>query len=125
MQPSSSYDEDDSENDLFILTGLGRVTEYRFPLITYCPIPTCRVLFGIRSDALTHFRKRHELDKIICCVVCKTPIPTSGLELHYVQEHPHSDISINFDRKSQSSVGEPSHATSVCINVCCRCFLNV
>lgn len=114
MQQSLSVDESDSDDDLITLCGLGRVTEWRFPLIKYCPVPTCRLLFGVRSDAIVHYRKRHSADTI-CCVICGKPITTSELELHYQQKHPDADISMNFDRKSDSPVEGPSYTSSVCI----------
>lgn len=52
-------EDDDSEDDLILLSGLDCVTKWRFPqAIKYCPLPNCLLLFGVRSDAITHFRKK-------------------------------------------------------------------
>lgn len=111
-------DEDDSDgdDDLILCSGLDTITEYRFPpAIKHCPILTCRLLFGVRSDAINHFRKKHSSDTI-CCVVCKEPILVVEFEFHFQQEHPNNDISLNFTKKSVSPVDKSFGKPNVCVN---------
>lgn len=109
-------DDDDTDDDLIILSGLDTVTEYRFPpAIKYCPISTCRLLFGVRSDVITHFRRKHS-SNTVCCVLCKNPVPVAEFEVHFQEEHPNDDISLNFTRQQSDSPVDRSFATpSVCI----------
>lgn len=95
-------DDEDSEDDLIPLTGLDSYSNYRFPLIKYCPLPSCLVLFGVRSDAITHFRKKHSTNAVLC-PLCKKPLLVPEIELHYQETHPKHDIPANFNQDSESS----------------------
>lgn len=101
-QCNDDDDDDDSEDDLILLTGLDSYCKFRFPLIKYCPLPSCLVIFGVRSDAIAHFRKKHSANAVLC-PVCKKPLLVPEIELHYQQTHPNHDIPINFNGDSESS----------------------
>lgn len=91
-------DSEDDENDLITLSGCRQVTQWRFPNTKSCPVISCRVLFGIRSDAIRHYKKRHAQTSILC-PACKRPIvaqfPNQFLK-HFTNIHPNTAIPFDF-----------------------------
>lgn len=64
------------------------------------------VIFGVRSDAITHFKKKHSANAVLC-PICKNPILVPEIGLHYQELHPKDDIPINFNVDTESSSDEP------------------
>lgn len=60
--------DSDDEDDLITLHGGGQITQFKLPktIERKCPVWNCRMEFGIRSDVLSHFKKRHTLDHFYC-----------------------------------------------------------
>lgn len=103
-------DESDWEwekNDLITLKGCSQITHWRFPQnITYCPVPLCKLMFGIRSDAIFHYRKKHA-DHAILCQICEKPIATKSpcnFVRHYRRVHPGMQVPFGFGDQIESTV---------------------
>lgn len=109
---SSSNDENDNEDevdDLITLKACGITTQWKFPAgLKNCPVMSCRVLFGVRSDAITHYIKKHASHSILC-KECNKPIITHYLKdfkKHYNNVHPKLKIPFDFEpsRKAMTKV---------------------
>ncbi|XP_031628722.1 uncharacterized protein LOC116344365 [Contarinia nasturtii] len=89
---SEESDGSDSsyESDLIDLHAFGKITQWKFPNVTYCPMSRCRLLFGVRSDAILHYKKRHT-NHSVYCHICDKPISTYSkrdFKKHYQRLHP-------------------------------------
>lgn len=111
LSSESERDEDDKENDLITLRGCGKVTYWRFPpKLTHCPIKTCLIEFGVRSDAIRHY-KNHHAHYAILCPVCVKPIACAnggffGIKKHYKKVHPNQALPYDFNAKTKSKVSQ-------------------
>lgn len=103
-------DESDGEwekNDLITLNGCKKITYWRFPQnITYCPVRFCKLMFGIRSDAIFHYRKKHA-DHSILCQICYKPIIAQrpcDFVRHYRRMHPGMEVPFGLVDQTESTV---------------------
>lgn len=91
---------EDKDNDLITLSGCGRITQWRSPKnLTQCPLRNCRLQFGVRSDAIAHYKRRHAIGSILCSI-CYKPIRASGpmyFRRHFKRKHPYSIMPVGFD----------------------------
>lgn len=97
----SERDNSAAVNDVITLTGLDRITYWKFPQINCCPKPSCQKEFENRCETIKHFSSEHS-DQSILCSVCvpQQPIYTCsiyGFKLHYRQNHPNAKIPYDFD----------------------------
>lgn len=92
-------EEDDDGDDLITLSGCGRISQWTFPANkTDCPVVSCKKQFGVRSDAIDHYKKRHSQLSIYCSQ-CDKPIVAphiSHFKNHYIRRHPDVDPETNF-----------------------------
>ncbi|XP_031628229.1 uncharacterized protein LOC116344008 isoform X3 [Contarinia nasturtii] len=88
-------DEENDFDDLITLNSNGIETQWRFPPnMNYCPVLNCRIQFGIRYDAVQHYKKRHA-NQAILCNICNKPISTKStyeFKKHYSKLHPNTDL---------------------------------
>lgn len=73
-------DYDDDDDDLITLSGLGRITYWRYPKKKWqtCPVGQCNWKFEDRSDAIAHYKTAHS-HSTICCHICHKAIVTYHL----------------------------------------------
>lgn len=99
----NDLDTDDEEDDLITLNGCGQVTQWRFPDTKICPVQNCRLLFGIRSDAMHHYKKRHAKVSILC-PICEKPIIShkpSDFMRHFLRIHPNNETPFVFGARAK------------------------
>lgn len=98
--------EGDDERDWIVnLCGLGKVTNWKFPNINYCPHPSCQEEFANRAEAINHFRLMHS-QCVILCPDCGKPIFTysvDGFKEHYRNSHPDAQIPYDFNGTSTNN----------------------
>lgn len=95
-----------NEDDMITLYGCGKITKWRFPPNTkQCPVHLCRELFGLRSDAIRHYKKRHAPNAILC-ELCSKPIAVTN-SFNFVQHYKfmHPDVEVPYSFHSSSSNG--------------------
>lgn len=103
----SMFQEDhDDEDDVITLNGCGRISHWKFPAdLTNCPVFKCNAEFGLRSDAIDHYKKCHAMNAIYCSM-CEKPIAAytlSNLKAHYTRMHPGIDFILNFKDEPSTS----------------------
>ncbi|XP_055297156.1 uncharacterized protein LOC129565878 [Sitodiplosis mosellana] len=100
-------DDDDDGDDLITLHGCGKTTHWRFPRdIKHCPVHTCRIQFGIRYDAINHYKKRHAKHSILC-PICVKPICSqkpNEFVRHYRKVHPYQLLPYNMVARSKANL---------------------
>lgn len=100
-------DESSDEDDLITLNGCNQITQWQFPAdIKHCPVQNCRAAFGIRSDAITHYKKRHANHSVLCSV-CVKPIITHKIKdylTHYERVHPSIPLPNDFPQSLRKNV---------------------
>lgn len=78
-------------DDLITLGGCGHVTYWRFPPnLSRCPYNHCKSAFKYRSDLITHYKKMHAPD-LILCTICEKPVTALDMNnyyKHYIEKHP-------------------------------------
>lgn len=99
----------DTEDDLITLQGCGVQTKWRFPTgLKHCPLRRCRIQFGVRSDAITHYRNRHACYSILC-PLCVKPICAQAITFiknHYKRVHPNEELPYGLSRKTEQRVSK-------------------
>lgn len=95
--------EDDGESKfeyMLTLKGCGKTTYWMFPDINCCPVQSCRIQFGVRYDAMIHYKKKHA-DRAILCPICEKPIsalrPYEFIR-HYNSMHPNDALPYDLER---------------------------
>lgn len=108
-------DDDEYENDLITLHSCGITTRWKFPKYNkHCPVPTCLKKFGVRSDAIAHYKKKHANYSILCSI-CDKPICSKSISYfkkHYNCKHPNAEIPFGLGRKLNPNVR--SRSKSLC-----------
>lgn len=81
-----------------------------------CPLPRCRKPFGLRSDAIVHFKRTHA-GKSTLCPICLKPILIQRIydaKRHFSRYHPTVDASLHFinpkKKKKQVNDKQPNVA---------------
>lgn len=97
----------DQSDDLITLTGLNRISTWRFPInLKECPLRTCRIRFKSRSLAIAHYKSNHASTSVLC-FLCKKPISSKCGATNYIKHfkrlHPHVKISLSQLTKIESS----------------------
>lgn len=104
----SDRDDDAAVNDIITLTGLSKVTHWKFPNINYCPHPNCHEDFETQAEAINHYSSMHS-DQAILCSICDEPIYTysiDGFKEHFRNSHPDSQIPIGFNETSDNRTND-------------------
>lgn len=84
---------------MIVLSGCGLKFKWRFPKSTRCPVKNCRRQFGVRSDAIVHYKKFHAKRSTLC-LACKEPKVVrkiSDMVYHYKTIHPKQNLPSYFD----------------------------
>lgn len=103
----SERNDDATVNDLITLTGLAKVTHWKFPEINYCPHPNCEEDFETRAEAIIHY-KMHS-DHAILCSICQKPIYTysiDGFKEHYRNFHTIQEVPYGFNETSDNHIND-------------------
>lgn len=104
---SENAKSDEEENDLITLSGCGQTTYWRFPQdLKHCPVQSCRIQFGVRSDAINHYQKRHAIYSLLC-PICVKPICAQrkyDFQTHFAKVHPMEEMPYDLDAKRQVGV---------------------
>lgn len=102
----------DEEDGWITLTGAGQITQWKFPEKTKtCPVKSCLKHFGVHSDVVDHYRKRHFKDYIYCSL-CDKPVSVrlfGDFNGHYLKMHPEAPLPNDFDGTSDHVQTESSH----------------
>lgn len=97
--PRKNITKSDENEDLISLNAFGYSTQWRFPEnLKRCP--TCWSQCKTRPRAIAHYKKRHAMQAILCCL-CDKPISckwsTTPFSSHYKQMHPNIVDPFNFE----------------------------
>lgn len=94
------------KNDLITLTGMNKISTWRFPNTTNCPLFRCEFKSKSRSQAIKHYRSNHASTSVLC-FLCKKPISvknnTTNYRTHFKNIHPHVKFSLSQPVKIESS----------------------
>lgn len=113
------HKKNDNADDLITLSGVGYITQWRFPVHSNeCPLKSCREKFGLRSDAIAHYKRQHAMNAIHCAI-CDRPISTGKLRWNFIQHykimHPGVKMPFDFEKwinKDQMPTPEPNDVRS-------------
>lgn len=97
---------------MIVLSGYGLKFTWQFPESTRCPVKNCRKQFGIRSDAIVHYKRRHA-EKSTLCPACNTPKLVrrfSDMSHHYKNVHPNLPLPSYFKKLSEKKKIVDEHA---------------
>lgn len=86
------------KDDMIVLSGCGLRFKWQFPQTTWCPVKNCRRQFGVRSDAIVHYKKFHA-ERSTLCPICKEPKvmrKISDMVFHYKKVHPNDNLASYF-----------------------------
>lgn len=80
---------------MIVLNGCGMRIMWQFPpRITHCPVKCCFKRFGVRSDAIVHYKENHA-ERSTLCPICNSPVIMrrfGDINDHYKRRHPNSDL---------------------------------
>lgn len=68
----------------------------------------CSIKFGIRSDAIVHYKKHHAENAVLCSI-CDKPICATNLsnfKLHYKKVHPNAEVPQIFNKEKNSQTDD-------------------
>lgn len=111
QQNDTSDESEEEEDDLITLSGCDITTQWRFPEeMKCCPEPHCWAEFGVRSDAIRHYKKRHANHSIVC-PACVMPImctngSLSDFRTHYNHIHPNDVLPYGLDADVKPQVSQ-------------------
>lgn len=98
------------------MTGGGQITHWQFPKkATKCPVKSCLEHFGVRSDAIDHYKKRHAMNYIFCSE-CDKPVSMYFLidiNEHYRRVHPNVALPKDDEESVNQSEMESSQVENV------------
>lgn len=111
---------DSMDDNVILLTGLGRTTQWRVPADTLkCPVLKCREEFEVRSAFIAHFKRKHAPNSVFC-ELCDRPLSmhsTKDWDKHFRSRHPTHQVPLEFGKKRDRN-GQFIHQKSmVCSNV--------
>lgn len=103
---NESKDNTDQTDDLITLTGLNKVSTWRFPPnLKKCPLFRCGSEFKSRSLAIAHYKANHAATSVQC-FLCKKVISvsnTANYRTHFNRVHPHVKLSQSQHPKVKSA----------------------
>lgn len=114
---SETEKDDDEQEDLIELHGCGLTTYWKFPKnVKNCPVHRCRANFGVRSDAIRHYRNYHA-NRAILCPICVKPILCANrsffnIKDHYNRVHPNEELPYDFSAKTNLQVSRFKKSTT-------------
>lgn len=92
---SAMISNNKEEDDVVELKGAGQITKWRFPQnTTVCPAHNCSLDSGFRSQAISHFRRKHAKDHIFC-ELCDKIVGAKNSDTfvqHYNTLHPDAKL---------------------------------
>lgn len=97
---------------MVVLSGCGiRVTWQFPPRIKRCPWKNCLKGFGVRSDAIVHFKRNHA-ERSTLCHICNKPILMrrfGDINHHYRRRHPNVNLPSYLDKSSKKKETDDKH----------------
>lgn len=99
---SVSDDENGKGSDWIELSGMGKITRWKFPMLRTCPVLTCISAFDSRTATIRHYREEHAAD-VILCYLCDWPVDANDFQMHFRLIHPNEMNPFNFDSSSSES----------------------
>lgn len=103
------------KDDMIVLSALGLKFTWQFPNTTNCPVKNCQKQFGVRSDAIVHYKKKHAA-KSTLCPLCNKPklVRRPGdIAYHYTNVHPKFDLPSYFKNLQMKEKVDNKHADLV------------
>lgn len=89
---------------MIVLSACDLKFKWQFPQkTTQCPVKNCRKQFGVRSDAIVHYKKFHA-ERSTLCPACKEPKMVrklSDIAYHYSSVHPNENLPSFFGKPAQ------------------------
>lgn len=113
MANTKSKENTDQTDDLITLTGLNKISTWRFPAnLKKCPLFRCKAEFKKRSLAIAHYKAHHASTSVLC-FICKKPISVknntknsscaTNYRTHFKRMHPHVKWSLSQQPKVEPS----------------------
>lgn len=122
IAPSLSI-ETERKTDMITLTGWGMRSIWQFQISqSNCPDQGCTIKLKNRSVAMSHFKKVHALNSVLCHI-CNIPIlinPPINYKRHFQRFHPHMKMPQKYINMMQQKIQQSKKIQRSYQSNCCK-----